>query len=71
MGTLKKKLQTLLRFHRDESGQDMTEYALISFWMLGSLGLTQTFFPHFLPDAINSYRVYVLSFYVILGLPLP
>lgn len=58
----------LWRRSRQEEGQSATEYAVTSFALI--VGSTVSLLV-FLPNAIASYKVYILSFYVVLGLPFP
>jgi len=56
------------RFLRDESGQGLTEYALVVASVLGVLvgaGFT------FLPDFIAALQQYYDSHYIMLNLPIP
>jgi hypothetical protein len=56
------------RFLHEEDGQEVTEYAVTSFALL--LGGAASFFT-FIPSALNAYNIYIHSFYMILGLPIP
>ncbi len=58
----------LWRRARREEGQGAAEYALTSFWLIVGTGGALLVF---LPNAIASYKIYIMSFYVILGLPFP
>jgi hypothetical protein len=62
------RLRTLLRLALgalgDDAGQEITEYAIITFFAMISL-----FF--FLPKMIGFYKLYITGFYLLLGLPIP
>jgi hypothetical protein len=53
---------------QDESGQEVTEYSLITFALLSGTGVSLLVF---LPNAINMYKIYIGGFYMLLGLPIP
>ncbi len=63
-----KSLRRLWLRARQEEGQSATEYAVTSFALI--VGSTVSLLV-FLPNAIASYKVYILGFYIILGLPFP
>ena len=53
---------------RKRSGQAITEYSLIVFFILG-LGIIAGW--GLIPQFINSYQLYLDGFYVMLNLPIP
>lgn len=58
----------LARILRDEAGQAMTEYAVVTAAILGILvGAGWTI----LPDFVNALQRYFDGFYVLLNLPIP
>jgi hypothetical protein len=58
----------LWRRAKQEDGQSAAEYAMTSFALIVGTGVSLLVF---LPNAIASFKVYILGFYVILGLPFP
>jgi hypothetical protein len=68
MSDLRSMLASALVRLRDESGQEVTEYSVVTFALLSGTGVSLLLF---LPNAINAYRIYVGGFYMLLGLPIP
>ena len=58
----------LLQGLRDESGQEMTEYALVTSSLLLGTGVSLLVF---IPNALSAYKIYINGFYMVLGLPIP
>jgi hypothetical protein len=66
--TAGQRIRRLVRRARPEAGQSATEYAIFTSALVAGSGVSLLVF---MPNAIASYKLYILSFYVILGLPFP
>lgn len=60
--------QYLLTLFKNESGQSMVEYSLLTFFILGAGGVSLLTMVGNIYDA---YEAYVGSFYYLLSLPIP
>ena len=65
---IRERASQLLTRLAAEDGQEMTEYAITTFALL--IGSTVSLLV-FLPNAIAAYKIYILGFYMVLGLPIP
>jgi len=66
--TIRERANLLLTRLAAEDGQEMTEYAITTFALL--IGSTVSLLV-FLPNTIAAYKIYILGFYMVLGLPIP
>lgn len=59
------------RLHREDQGQAMTEYAVMSAYLLVAGLVSAPFVMRFAPEMLNALQIYMDGFYFSLALPLP
>jgi len=59
--------KNILKRIKNEEGQSVIEYSLISFMILGG-GVV--FLPTAIDELVNAYHIYIGSFYYVLSLPI-
>ena len=60
-------LKNILKRVKNEEGQSVMEYSLISFMILGG-GVV--FLPSAIDEMVTAYHIYIGSFYYVLSLPI-